>query len=60
MRCYIGCTHGRMRGRRYDHVFNPEAGQGLVFEEVAPLIRSVADGYSVCIFAYGQTGSGEV
>ena len=24
-----------------------------------PLIRSVLDGYNVCIFAYGQTGSGK-
>ena len=24
-----------------------------------PLIRSVLDGFNVCIFAYGQTGSGK-
>jgi kinesin family protein C2/C3 len=30
-----------------------------VFEEVAPLVQSCADGYNVCIFAYGQTGSGK-
>ncbi|KAK7314894.1 hypothetical protein VNO77_33424 [Canavalia gladiata] len=24
-----------------------------------PLVRSVLDGYNVCIFAYGQTGSGK-
>ena len=27
--------------------------------ETQPLIRSVLDGYNVCIFAYGQTGSGK-
>ena len=27
---------------------------GQVFEEVAPLLASVLDGYSACIFAYGQ------
>ena len=30
-----------------------------MWEHVAPLIRSCADGYNACIFAYGQTGSGE-
>lgn len=30
-----------------------------MFAEVAPLVRSCADGYNVCIFAYGQTGSGK-
>lgn len=33
--------------------------QEVVFEEAAPLVRSCADGYNVCIFAYGQTGSGK-
>jgi kinesin family protein C2/C3 len=27
--------------------------------DTRPLIRSVLDGYNVCIFAYGQTGSGK-
>ena len=30
-----------------------------VFIDTQPLIRSVLDGYNVCIFAYGQTGSGK-
>lgn len=30
-----------------------------VYIETQPLIRSVVDGYNVCIFAYGQTGSGK-
>jgi len=30
-----------------------------VFSDTKPLIRSVLDGYNVCIFAYGQTGSGK-
>ena len=32
---------------------------GEVFSDTRPLIRSVLDGYNVCIFAYGQTGSGK-
>lgn len=31
----------------------------MVFSDMKPLIRSVLDGYNVCIFAYGQTGSGK-
>lgn len=30
-----------------------------VFLDIQPLIRSVLDGFNVCIFAYGQTGSGK-
>jgi kinesin family member C2/C3 len=30
-----------------------------VFSDMEPLIRSVLDGFNVCIFAYGQTGSGK-
>ena len=30
-----------------------------VFSDMQPLIRSVLDGYNICIFAYGQTGSGK-
>lgn len=30
-----------------------------VFKDTQPLVRSVMDGYNVCIFAYGQTGSGK-
>jgi kinesin family member C2/C3 len=30
-----------------------------VFVDMQPLVRSVLDGYNVCIFAYGQTGSGK-
>lgn len=30
-----------------------------VFSDIKPLVRSVLDGFNVCIFAYGQTGSGK-
>ncbi|KAJ4839685.1 hypothetical protein Tsubulata_041115 [Turnera subulata] len=30
-----------------------------IYDDTRPLIRSVLDGYNVCIFAYGQTGSGK-
>ncbi|XP_051151958.1 kinesin-like protein KIN-14Q isoform X2 [Andrographis paniculata] len=44
---------------KFDAVFSPEANQVDVFEETAPLVTSVLDGYDVCIFAYGQTGTGK-
>ena len=43
----------------FDAVFGPGATQEEVFADAAPVVASVLDGYSVCIFAYGQTGSGK-
>lgn len=44
---------------RFDHVFSPNDSQEAVFEETLPVVKSVLDGYNVCIFAYGQTGTGK-
>lgn len=43
----------------FDAVFSPESSQEDVFTDAGPVVSSVLDGYSVCIFAYGQTGSGK-
>ncbi|KAI3430807.1 hypothetical protein D9Q98_009218 [Chlorella vulgaris] len=56
------CIHASERRQQefeFDAVFNGEASQVEVFDEVAPMVRSCADGYNVCILAYGQTGSGK-
>jgi len=44
---------------KFDKVFDWNSEQDQVYSETQPLIRSVLDGYNVCIFAYGQTGSGK-
>ncbi|CAL0300239.1 unnamed protein product [Lupinus luteus] len=50
------------KGRRsfnFNKIFGPSSSQVEVFSDMQPLIRSVLDGFNVCIFAYGQTGSGK-
>lgn len=49
----------RVKDFEFSRVFNTSSSQSDIFEEVEPLITSVLDGYSVCLFAYGQTGSGK-
>ncbi|KAL4308386.1 hypothetical protein GQ457_01G007390 [Hibiscus cannabinus] len=43
----------------FNKVFGPNVSQEQIYIDTQPLIRSVLDGFNVCIFAYGQTGSGK-
>ncbi|KAK9689574.1 hypothetical protein RND81_09G068100 [Saponaria officinalis] len=43
----------------FNKVFATTATQQQIYVDTQPLIRSVLDGFNVCIFAYGQTGSGK-
>ncbi|KAJ6411445.1 hypothetical protein OIU84_008090 [Salix udensis] len=49
----------RRHNFKFNKIFGPESTQAEVYSDTQPLIRSVLDGYGVCIFAYGQTGSGK-
>ncbi|GIQ79458.1 kinesin-like protein [Kipferlia bialata] len=40
-------------------VLGPQARQSHVYNYVEGVIRSVLDGYNVCLLCYGQTGSGK-
>uniref|UniRef100_A0A0D3B0B4 Kinesin motor domain-containing protein n=1 Tax=Brassica oleracea var. oleracea TaxID=109376 RepID=A0A0D3B0B4_BRAOL len=44
---------------KFNKVYTPAATQAEVFKDIEPLVRSVMDGFNVCIFAYGQTRSGK-
>ncbi|KAJ4875063.1 P-loop containing nucleoside triphosphate hydrolases superfamily protein [Raphanus sativus] len=48
-----------LRQFRFNKVYSTNATQAEVFSDIKPLVRSVLDGFNVCIFAYGQTGSGK-
>ncbi|KAG1326219.1 Kinesin-like protein KIN-14P [Cocos nucifera] len=52
------CKEGH-KSFTFNKIFGPTATQEEVFSDTQPLIRSVLDGFNVCIFAYGQTGSGK-
>ncbi|CAM6096214.1 unnamed protein product [Calypogeia fissa] len=52
-------TRDSRRIFNFHKVFDSTASQQDVYDDTQPLIRSVLDGYNVCIFAYGQTGSGK-
>ncbi|KAJ1415519.1 P-loop containing nucleoside triphosphate hydrolase [Sesbania bispinosa] len=43
----------------FNKVFATSTTQEQIYADTQPLVRSVLDGYNVCIFAYGQTGSGK-
>ncbi|KAL2542432.1 Kinesin KP1 [Abeliophyllum distichum] len=58
----VYCRKQGKEGRRvftFNKVFGTNVTQQQIYADTQPLIRSVLDGYNVCIFAYGQTGSGK-
>ncbi|KAL8160109.1 hypothetical protein V2J09_001646 [Rumex salicifolius] len=61
----IMILHPHKQGREarrefsFNKIFGPNMNQKQIYADIQPLIRSVLDGFNVCIFAYGQTGSGK-
>ncbi|XP_010324237.1 kinesin-like protein KIN-14F isoform X4 [Solanum lycopersicum] len=43
----------------FNKVFGTKVTQEQIYVDTQPLVRTVLDGFNVCIFAYGQTGSGK-
>eukprot|EP00854_Cymbomonas_tetramitiformis_P000460 gene460-839_t len=48
-----------LRRFHFDRIYPPESTQAEVFQDAAPVVTSVLDGYNTCILAYGQTGTGK-
>jgi len=46
-------------GFSYTLIVAPLNDVAGVYADIQAFIRSVLDGFNVCIFAYGQTGSGK-
>lgn len=56
----VTLSYGRKHKHwEYDRVFGLGATQAEVYEEVAPIVGSVLDGYNGCVLAFGQTGAGK-
>ncbi|XP_057765408.1 kinesin-like protein KIN-14F [Salvia miltiorrhiza] len=43
----------------FNKVYGTNVTQQHIYADTQSLVRSVLDGFNVCIFAYGQTGSGK-
>mmetsp|Transcript_30385 Transcript_30385/g.58413 ORF Transcript_30385/g.58413 Transcript_30385/m.58413 type:complete len:881 (+) Transcript_30385:714-3356(+) len=59
---HMELTHtaaGHKRRFHFDRVYTEQASQAEVFEDCAPVVTSLLDGFNVCILAYGQTGTGK-
>ena len=51
---------GADRSFTFDHVFEPDEPNGVVFDSCArDLVQGTLEGFNSTIFAYGQTGSGK-
>jgi len=55
----VRASERRQQEFEFSAVFDPNATQEDVFNEVWPVVRSFVDGYNTTLFAYGQTGSGK-
>uniref|UniRef100_A0AC35U738 Kinesin-like protein n=1 Tax=Rhabditophanes sp. KR3021 TaxID=114890 RepID=A0AC35U738_9BILA len=55
----VTSDNGSNKSFGLDKVFDEQATQSNIYEEISPVVTSCIDGKNVCIFAYGHTGSGK-
>ncbi|EGB09943.1 hypothetical protein AURANDRAFT_24579, partial [Aureococcus anophagefferens] len=55
----VECSKDKQFCGAFDSVLGPGVAQNEVYDGVADVVASVADGFNACVMAYGQTGAGK-
>ncbi|KAH8069833.1 hypothetical protein JL721_5727 [Aureococcus anophagefferens] len=55
----VECSKDKQFCGAFDSVLGPGVAQDEVYDGVADVVASVADGFNACVMAYGQTGAGK-
>ncbi|KAH8098969.1 hypothetical protein JL720_1942 [Aureococcus anophagefferens] len=55
----VECSKDKQFCGAFDSVLGPGVAQNEVYDGVADVVASVADGFNACVMAYGQAGAGK-